>query len=205
MCTSVRLYHSTFVLATVFGMVVLVSAWLVSLMEAQADWKDKPILEKMRKDLRYQASTSEQTERGLDRMNDAFQLFTNCQSLAVTVTISKTPKTGNMIEFTEDDVQNSAESRLRGAHIYGSKFNFPSLDILIGIYWNFFSMSLELRKTLADTHSQIHGGAITWADSYLGVFSDRGGYILSNLSRALDHFIADYLRVNEQACVANSQ
>ena len=157
------------------------------------------VLEMMRKDPRYQALTPEQQKQELDRLNDIFRLFTNCQPLAVTVDVGI--KDSNAFGLTKADIQNAAESRLRGAYIYTAKFSFPSLGISIVTYQSAFSVTLQLRKILADTHSPWYGGAVTWSDGHVGTFS-RDSFILSSLSKLLDRFIADYLRVNEEACVS---
>jgi len=165
------------------------------------------IIDPIRKDPRYQALTPDQQKHlddmALDRIANQFTLFTNCQPLAVTVTESS--KDGDTIVLTKSDIRAAAESRLRGARIYAPKFSLPFLNVSIIITKDAFSVWLRLIKQLSDgTYSQMYGPATTWDDGYIGIHGGGfagGSFVLSSLSQLLDRFIADYLRVNEAACV----
>lgn len=164
------------------------------------------LLDAVKKDPRYQALTPDQQKefdsKALDFIEDQFNLYTNCQPLAVTM--GEASKAWDTVGLTRADIQNAAESRLRGARIYAPKFRLPFLSISIIVTKDAFSVRLRLVKSLYDnTYSQMYGPAATWVNGHTGTHGGGfggGSFILSSLSQLLDQFIADYLRVNETAC-----
>ena len=190
-----------------FPTLLLLSAWLAIGAFLVPVAHAETLLDAVRKDPRYQALTPDQQEqidnKAIKQMMDKFDLFANCQPLAVTVTDAS--KTENKLGLTKADIQAAVESRLRGARLYTPKFATPYLRIGIMIVGNAFSVHLHLVKRLVDdTYSQMHGLATTWMDGFTGTHgggSAGGSFILSSLSQVLDRFIADYLRINEAACL----
>ena len=183
-----------------FNAWLTIGAFLVPVVYAET------LLDAVRKDPRYQALTPDQQEqiedKAFEQMMDQFDLFANCQPLAVTV--ADASKTENKLGLTKADIQAAVESRLRGARLYTTKLATPYLRIGITIVGNAFSVHLQLIKRLSDdTYSQMYGLATTWEDGYTGTHGGGfggGSFILSSLSQLLDRFIADYLRINEAAC-----
>lgn len=187
-------------------------AWLCVLLVIGLSWpvstRPDSLLDAVRKDPRYQALPPDQQKdfdsNALDLIEDRFNLYTNCQPLAVYIPEASRPKDWNAVRLTTAEIQAATESRLRAARLYAPKFHLPSLNVSISIVGDAFSVGLQLVKQLADTtYSQMYGPAATWEYRYTGIHGGgaRGGdFVLSSLSQQLDRFIADYLRVNEEAC-----
>ncbi|MDE0405060.1 MAG: hypothetical protein OXI53_07080 [Nitrospira sp.] len=118
--------------------------------------------------------------------------------------VAEASTAGNALGLTKSDIKDAAESRLRGARLYTNKLAAPYLRITITILKSAYSVDLRLIKAVSeDRYSQVHGFAATWIDKHTGSHSGGfagGSFILSGLSRLLERFIADYLRVNESAC-----
>ena len=107
-------------------------------------------------------------------------------------------------ELTEEQIRNAAESRLRAARIYDPEAD-PYLYINVnagfpqGGHFSFFAIGVTYNRVLLDPRLPKFGYAATWNTGFAG----QGGssYILSNLSRLLDKFLVDYLRVRDsKAC-----
>ncbi len=187
-------------LGLLFSAWLAIGAFLVPVAYAET------LLDAVRKDSRYQALTTDQQKQVEDKvfeqMVDQFLLFTNCQPLGVIV---RENKEGDTLGLTKADIQAAVESRLRSARLYTPKFAIPHLDIGLVIIGDAFSITMHLIKRLSDdTYSRMYGLAVTWRNGYTGTHGGGftgGNLILSSLSQLLDRFIADYLRVNEVACV----
>ena len=107
-------------------------------------------------------------------------------------------------ELTEEQIRNAAESRLRAAGIYDPEAD-PYLYINVNAgspqigHFPFFAVGVTYHRVLLDPRLHRFGIAATWNTGFAG----QGGssYILSNLSRLLDKFLVDYLRVRDsKAC-----
>ena len=122
--------------------------------------------------------------------------------------------------LTEQSIRNAAESRLRAAGIYESKAT-PYLYVNVNVgrpekgdrHFPHYSIGVEYKRVLFDDRvlglgyrvfdsdwgDQLYGFATTWDSGGSG--QGDSSYILSNLSRLLDEFLVDYLRVRDsKAC-----
>lgn len=106
--------------------------------------------------------------------------------------------------LTEEQIRNAAESRLRAARLYDPEAD-PYLYINVNAgspqmeHFPFFSIGVTYNRVLLAPRLLRFGYAATWSTGFAG----QGGssYILSNLSRLLDGFLVDYLRVHDsKAC-----
>jgi len=90
-------------------------------------------------------------------------------------------------------------SRLRAARIYESSAT-PFLYVNVAILGPAFSINISFYKYVFDFVSAESHIAITWNKGSIGTQSQDSGYIISSVSRHIDKFIDEYLRVNEEAC-----
>lgn len=131
-----------------------------------------------------------------------FELFTSCQPVSLVVESLGTD--AEKIVLTRTDIINAVESRLRAARIYTDKSLQPYISIAVNVVGQAFSIDFQLHKALYDRGIGLAGLAPTWSKVLTGTHGNRGyesgSYILSLLSRLLDEFLAEYLRVNEKAC-----
>ena len=105
-------------------------------------------------------------------------------------------------DLTEELIRNAAESRLRAAGIYDPEAA-PSLYINVNAgppekgsgHFPFFSISVKYRRLFLDLRLSWLRVATTWNSGSAG--QGDSGYILSGLSRHLDKFLVDYLRVRD--------
>lgn len=121
------------------------------------------------------------------------------------------------IGLTEEAIKVAVRSRLRSARIYydvsarslfrrsylGRPQNFKRplfLYISVHVVGAAFSVGVSLKKDFRDASSGETGSATTWETGSTGTHGRSGNYILSSVSRHMDKFIDEYLRVNAEAC-----
>ena len=63
-----------------------------------------------------------------------------------------------------------------------------------------FSEKLEYNKRLYDSVTGLSFRTTTLNSDGIGTHGGDAGYIMQTVSERLDHFILEYLRVNETAC-----
>ncbi len=94
-----------------------------------------------------------------------------------------------------------ARSRLRAARAIQRHPQQEYLYILVTVSGPAFSLDTEYQKLLEDPGSGIRGHAAAWERGSVGTYGSSGAnYIMSSLSRVIDEFIDEYLRVNADAC-----
>lgn len=126
-----------------------------------------------------------------------FELYTACQPMGLVV--ERLDDDAEDIGLTEQVVINAAESRLRAARLYGTSRS-EYLYVRITVTKNSaFSIELNFHKSFLDDHSKVIFPASTWNRGTIGI-SRNASYILGHISRLLDEFIVEFLRVNESAC-----
>ena len=133
---------------------------------------------------------------------ERFELFNACRPMILVV--ERPSSRAAEISLTEEALQVAAESRLRAARLYTEdheRANFAFLYVHVNVAGPAFSSSVRYRKKVTDEFG-ITSTASTWEESSHGMHGKDAGYIVSNLSRHLDRFLAAYLRVNESACGA---
>ena len=143
---------------------------------------------------------------GPESEHERFSLWTECKPLWPALFVHPEDDT------FEVSVSAAVESRLRGARLYGGLTRsgtgegFVSsgelLRIVVDRGSGLFSISVGLQKRLFDPITGLRGTA--YADHRGGGYSSFGSgspeYVRSVLADHLDRFIADYLRVNADAC-----
>ena len=103
-------------------------------------------------------------------------------------------------DLTEGQIRNAAESRLRAARIYDPEADsYLYINVNAGSpqmgHFQFFAIGVTYKRVLLDPRLPWFGYAATWDTGFAG----QGGssYILSNLTRLLDKFLVEYLRVRD--------
>ncbi len=135
---------------------------------------------------------------------DAHRFFNACEGMAYNVNIS------GKAALSESEIANALESRLRAARIFQDHYQYGTESV-----FNVYLTSLENAAMLSvgfekhhflDPYSKYQTGRIlfgmeTWKRGTLFQGGGLSGRILTELSKILDEFIANYLRVNsEDAC-----
>ena len=103
------------------------------------------------------------------------------------------------IGLTKAEIRAAAESRLRSARLYNSEAT-NYLYINSNVVDPAFSTSLKYQKEVHDIASNQRFTTTTWSRSLTGTTRKNPGFILSGISRLLDRFLVEFLRVNEKAC-----
>ncbi len=129
---------------------------------------------------------------------DRFELLNDCRPVDLLVTW-RTSGPGE-IDLTEDDIRTAARSRLQGARLF-DETSYPSLNVIVHVVHLGFNIRVQFLKRVFDAESGESFLAETWGSSITGTHGRDGGYVLSRLSRQVDKFIDEYLRVNAEACV----
>lgn len=136
------------------------------------------------------AGNAQESASGYDQ-----QLFTRCAPLRVAVGLAKT---NTELELTKEALSKTAESRLRAARLFKpDAAQFLSVDL--NVVGSAFSLRIGLNSWIEDMGFGRGGTVLMWGTGATGT---HGGdeYILGLVSRHLDEFVAEYLRVNEQPC-----
>ena len=145
---------------------------------------------------RLESLTVEETAE--ERVN-RFQLFDRCKPMNLLV--EDLPSDALDIGLDEASIQAATESRLRSARLYTSDASATSyLYVNVNVAGRSFSFSLNYKKTVTDLASGETAFATTWETGLTGLHGGDAGYILSAISRNLDRFLVEFLRVNEGAC-----
>ena len=155
---------------------------------------------------------------------DTADLFDPCPlDEGMHLVVESLDEDANRGDLTEEKARNAAESRLRAAGIYDPGA-VPYLYININVgppekgsrHFPFYAIGVEYKRVLLDDRALglgyrvldsdfedhlygLYGFAATWDTG--GAGQGDSSYILSNLSRLLDKFLVDYLRVRDsKAC-----
>ena len=135
----------------------------------------------------------------IQKLMDRFQLFTNCE--AIYVLVEGLSADASKIGLTKESIQNAVESRLRSARIFSTTRKMSHyLYVNVNVAGRTVSSSLEFYKLLSDPFTGTKGFATTWVRGMTGTHGNRVGRILSGLSRHLDNFLTEFLRVNDETC-----
>ena len=127
-----------------------------------------------------------------------FKLYNHCNPMDLV--IEALPAAAKKIGLTKEDVQVAVESRLRSARLYSSEPQSSFFYVNLNVIGSSFNIMLQFNKEVYDPASNNTRPTATWVEGTTGTHSGDGGYILSSLSRLIDKFLVEYLRVNEDAC-----
>lgn len=142
-----------------------------------------------------------------DTGHDMFRFFNACEGMAYHVSVSGESSNGS--NFRDSDLDNAIESRLRAARIFhDSKEAAKSwFNVYVTLAGSAASLQVGFEKPgFVDPYSKhrflrLQRGVQTWERSWLVQGQVRSGDVLTQLSKFLDEFIANYLRVNnDSAC-----
>ena len=128
---------------------------------------------------------------------DRFELFNYCYPMRLVV--EGLPPDAAEINLSEESIQAALESRLRSARLYDS-VGIDRLYSRVNVVGAAFSIELEFMKVVQDLDSDETRLASTWETGSTGTHGSDAGYILSAISRHMDRFLVEFLRVNETAC-----
>ena len=133
---------------------------------------------------------------------EGFQLYTHCQSLHTHINVVEASDSTE-IELSGTSVQSAVESRLRAARVFASSEDYgnPWFSVWIHLVGRAFNVRVELEKWFHDSETDYRWTAITWRASITGTHGQDAGYVRTAVSELIDEFLADYLRVNEEACL----
>ena len=130
---------------------------------------------------------------------DRFQLFNECRPMDLLV--EGVSSDADEIDLAKASILAAVESRLRSARLYDSETPLsPYLYVNVNVSGLAFHASLEYNKLFHDPVSDVTTMATTWDISSTGTHGGSSSYILSSISQHMDHFLVEYLRVNESAC-----
>ena len=126
-----------------------------------------------------------------------FKLFAECRPMDLVV--EGLPSAAAEIGLTKESIRAAAESRLRATRLFSPESK-QYLYINVNMGSAAFSLSVEYYKTVYDPLSGLSFSTPTWNSGATATHGRQSDYILSTLSRNLDLFLVEYLRVNEEAC-----
>ena len=155
-----------------------------------------------------------------EERTERFSLFGDCKPMILVV--EELSDGALKIGLTVHALQAAVESRLRAARLYDSTFSQPEseqeflalwhalrlarstltpfLYVNVHVAGDAFHVSVEYQKWVQDSLSDLSGRATTWEAGSTGTHGDDASYILSSVSRYMDQFLLEFLRVNDEAC-----
>lgn len=134
-------------------------------------------------------------------LDDQFALFTRCSRMSTTIGVQKKHIAFGQSVPTEDAVRRAVTSRLRSARLFNDQEADLLLHVQVHVVGSAFSIDVELKKRVTDElYSDLYFLSTSWETGSTGTHGNSSSYIISSLGGALDHFIDEYLRVNEKDC-----
>ena len=127
-----------------------------------------------------------------------FELFSNCSPMGLV--IENLNSNAAQIGLKRETLQAAVESRLRSARLYTSRELAPYLYINVNVVGKAFNINVKYKKRVYDPASDNTFSATTWNAGTTGTHGGDAGYIRSAVSEIMDHFLLEFLRVNEEAC-----
>ena len=104
------------------------------------------------------------------------------------------------IGLKKSRIQTAVEVRLRSARLYSdSKFG-SFVRVSVHVVGSAFTIDLEHVKQTIDPITEVPFLSATWKEKITGTHSRDPEYIVQNLSKLVDQFLLDFLRVNEEEC-----
>ena len=144
-----------------------------------------------------------------EKRREQFQLYNACMHLATSVGLEVGAE--DVPGLVEADIEAALESRLRAARLYDAQASsyllahVKPMSVEMGerrVGWAYV-IDFSFKKQVRDERSGQGGYAETWSQGLIGTAPDdssAGGAILQSIRAYMDQFIAEYLRVNEEAC-----
>ena len=126
-----------------------------------------------------------------------FGLWNDCRPIDVVVESAISGTAG--IGLAERRIATALRAKLGDAGIYDAE-GLAYLDIHVSVVGPAFHVGTEFRKWLKDPASGEAGPAATWISGSTGTHGGKSDYILASIAEHADGFIAQYLRVNADAC-----
>ena len=147
--------------------------------------------------LRRYSADNETLQLSADEQFERFQLFNFCEPMNLFV--NELPQKAADVGLTKGSIQAAVESRLRSARLYDSEASFY-LGVAVHILDSAFSVDFKFNKRVLDYSSNSVFMATTWNNGGVGIHTNKSEYILSIISRQMDEFLVEYLRINESEC-----
>ena len=98
------------------------------------------------------------------------------------------------------DVMSNVEDQLRAAHLLGEGSIATSLFVHVHVIGKRFWLDVSYSKPVRDLISGEKFFAATWQSQSMGEHKNDGNRILHRVTKEVDKFIGEYLRVNRNAC-----
>lgn len=128
--------------------------------------------------------------------HEKFQLWRNCLPMNLSVRVSEDAA---KINLTKQDVETAVRSRLRAARLYDGEATI-GVEVLVNVAGEAVSFSLAFYKPVKGIFDELFYLAPTWETGQVGIHGQNPSFILAGISKAVDLFIDEYLRVNESDC-----
>ena len=143
---------------------------------------------------------------------DCAELWNACRPVAFQVVLIAEPTSVPTLSLTQEDIEITVRSRLRGARIFADKPDLrvlPTMDadgylhVHVHIGGDLVMWSVDFQKVREDLATDLIGFSSTgWAQRAYGGYDNDPNTVLSSIAPAIDKFVDDYLRVNAPACDA---
>ena len=133
---------------------------------------------------------------------ERFELWNGCQPLELEVfgIQEYDMRKGWWNESLNERVETTVRSRLRAARIYTADPSASHLVVHVDIFKMSFNITFTHMKWVEDELSGVEALGVVWEDGSYGQHGLSPDYLVSVVSEITDHFVDEFLRVNESAC-----
>ena len=131
---------------------------------------------------------------------ERFQLDSGCQPVAVEITLGGE---ASELGLTEALVGKTAERHLRESGLLGRfdlEADVPFLSISITVLGDKFHMELLFNKAVIDVSTRLRGHSPMWGRGVTSTHNRTPESVVTAVEPQILNFLADYRRVNRQAC-----
>ena len=138
---------------------------------------------------------------------DRFQLFNECR--AVTVSVEDLPDMA-IPGLTREAIHDAVELKLRSARLFDAddllgdhlyvNVNYTDVSVSGNIIGTAFHVWVAFERWVSESISGESWYAPVWNRTVVGTASTGTDTILQTVGQAVDSFVLEYLRVNEEAC-----
>lgn len=124
---------------------------------------------------------------------DRFELYTGCRPIAQLPFVSIE---NSSLDLAWESIFETLHNRLQATRIYDDAAS-DFISVNVHVVGSAFSVEVEFNKRLYDQISDIERSVTTWTSSALGTHGNNNDYVLLEIYKQVDHFLAEYLRINE--------
>ena len=131
---------------------------------------------------------------------DRFRLWSDCRPMDLVV--EELGEEAAAFGLTRELIADAVGDRLASVELVDQTFDWPVpyLYLQVNVVDDAFSISIQFLKPVLDYASSLTFLTTTWDGQSAGLHGNNAEFVVANVMRHVELFLADFLRVNEPAC-----